>query len=278
MEPRRRSSAKPVLFIDHGKALPRLRLGYNSLPFTHPFRFNSSVDIAANLEAIRERVTAAAGRAGRDPSTIRLMAVSKTQPVAAIRAAVEAGQILFGENKIQEARLKIPECPPQANFHFIGHLQSNKARDAVRLFSMIQGVDSLKLAEELDKHADQQARILPVLIEVNVAGEASKFGYSPTDLLADLDRLVELPRLEIHGLMTIPPFSTDPERSRPFFRKLVDLRQSCEDRLGVPLTELSMGMSGDFEAAIEEGSTMVRVGTAIFGQRRSANLRPSKET
>ena len=205
------------------------------------------------------------------------MAVSKTQPAAAIRAAVEAGQTLFGENKIQEARLKIPDCPPAANFHFIGHLQSNKVKDAVRLFAMVQGVDSFHLAEDLNKRADQQARTLPILLEVNVAGEASKFGYSPTDLLADLDRLIDLPRLEIHGLMTIPPYSPDPERSRPYFRKLVDLQQACEDRLGVPLTELSMGMSGDFEVAIEEGATMVRVGTAIFGERRYTNTKPREE-
>lgn len=236
------------------------------------------MDIASNIQDIRERVNRAAERTGRDPSSIQLMGVSKTQSAEAVSSAVTAGLTLFGENKIQEAKIKIPQCPPQASFHFIGHLQSNKAKDAVRLFSMVQGVDSLAIAEELNKRADQQARHLPILIEVNVAGEASKFGYSPTALLNDLDQLIELPRLEIHGLMTIPPFSPDPERSRPYFQRLVELQKSCEDRLGVPLPELSMGMSGDFEIAIEEGATIVRVGTAIFGKRRASTIAPRKET
>lgn len=236
------------------------------------------MDIAANIEAIRQRVNDAADRAGRDPASVKLMGVSKTQPAAAVREAVAAGLNLFGENKIQEAKHKIPDCPPQAIFHFIGHLQTNKAKDAVKHFAMVQGVDSLHLAEELNKRADQQARDLPILLEVNVAGEASKFGYSPKTLLAELDRLIELPRLEIHGLMTIPPYSPEPERSRPCFRQLIELQKACEDHLGVPLTELSMGMSGDFEIAIEEGATLVRVGTAIFGQRRYANTQPPKES
>ena len=143
---------------------------------------------------------------------------------------------------------------------------------------MVQGVDKLSTAIELNKRADALARDLPILLEVNVAGEASKFGYSPKTLLAELDRLIELPRLEIHGLMTIPPYSPEPERSRPCFRQLIELQKACEDHLGVPLTELSMGMSGDFEIAIEEGATLVRVGTAIFGQRRYANTQPPKES
>ncbi|MGB0579104.1 MAG: YggS family pyridoxal phosphate-dependent enzyme [Limisphaerales bacterium] len=228
------------------------------------------MDIAENIAGIQGRIEAACERAGRDPATVQLMAVSKTQPAAAVRAAVAAGQILFGENKIQEAKLKIPDCPPSARFHFIGHLQSNKARDAVRHFAMVQGVDSLSIAEELNKRAEQQARDLPILIEVNVAGEASKFGYGPEQLLKELDQLVELPRLELHGLMTIPPYTPDPERSRPYFQRLIELQKACEDFLGVPLPELSMGMSGDFEVAVEEGATIVRVGTAIFGERRYA--------
>jgi len=225
------------------------------------------MDIAENIAGIRGRIEAACERAGRDPATVQLMGVSKTQPAEAVRGAVEAGLTLFGENKIQEAKLKIPDCPPSARFHFIGHVQSNKAKDAVRHFTMVQGVDSLGIAEELNKRAEQQAKDLPILIEVNVAGEASKFGYSPDQLLRDLDQLVELPRLELHGLMAIPPYTPDPERSRPYFRRLIELQQACEDHLGVPLAELSMGMSGDFEVAIEEGATIVRIGTAIFGKR-----------
>ena len=225
------------------------------------------MDIAENIAGIRGRIEAACERAGRDPATVQLMGVSKTQPAEAVRGAVEAGLTLFGENKIQEAKLKIPDCPPSARFHFIGHVQSNKAKDAARHFTMVQGVDSLGIAEELNKRAEQQAKDLPILIEVNVAGEASKFGYSPDQLLRDLDQLVELPRLELHGLMAIPPYTPDPERSRPYFRRLIELQQACEDHLGVPLAELSMGMSGDFEVAIEEGATIVRIGTAIFGKR-----------
>lgn len=226
------------------------------------------MDIAENIAGIQARVRDACDRASRDPAAVQLMGVSKTQPADAVRAAVEAGLTLFGENKIQEAKLKIPECPPNARFHFIGHLQSNKAKDAVRHFAMVQGVDSLAIAEELNKRAEQQARDLPILIEVNVAGESSKFGYAPEKLLQELDQLIELPRLELHGLMTIPPYTPDPERSRPYFRRLIELQKACEDHLGVPLPVLSMGMSGDFEVAVEEGATIVRVGTAIFGERR----------
>ena len=236
------------------------------------------MQIAENIAAIRKRVTDACERAGRAPESVRLMGVSKTQPASAIREAVEAGQTLFGENKIQEAKLKMSECPPSATFHFIGHLQTNKARDAAKFFAMVHGVDSLRLARELNKKADQLARDLPILLEVNVAGEASKFGYSPEAVLNDLDELLDLPRLELHGLMCIPPFSNDPERSRPYFQRLVELKERCEEKIGVPLPELSMGMSGDFEVAIEEGSTIVRVGTAIFGKRRYANTQSQKET
>jgi len=241
-------------------------------------RFTGAMEIAENIAAIQKRVDEACERAGRSPDSVRLMAVSKTQPAGAIREAVDAGLTLFGENKIQEAKLKMPECPPAAKFHFIGHVQTNKARDAAKLFAMVHGVDSLRLAEELNKKADQHARDLPILLEVNVAGEASKNGYSPETLLTELEQLLELPRLELHGLMCIPPFGADPERSRPYFQRLVELQDRCEQLIGVPLPELSMGMSGDFEIAIEEGSTIVRVGTAIFGQRRYANTQSRKET
>lgn len=231
------------------------------------------MSIAENIAAIQLRLRAACERAGRSPDSVRLMGVSKTHPAAAVREAVEAGLTLFGENKIQEAKLKIPDCPDRASFHFIGHLQSNKAKDAARLFAMVQGVDRFATAVELNKRAEALARDLPILLEVNVAGEASKFGYPAAAVLEDLEQILELPRLELHGFMTVPPYSPDPERARPWFRKLADLRKACEDRVGVPFPELSMGMSGDFETAIEEGSTLIRIGTAIFGARKYANLK-----
>src|SRR5215471_10068716 len=165
-----------------------------------------------------------------------------THPPESIRAAVECGQLLFGENKIQEAKAKIPLCPGKARWHFIGHLQSNKVRDAVELFEMIQGVDSLAIAREISKRAEQAARTVPILIEVNVAGEASKFGYAPERLLAELSELNALPRIEIHGLMAIPPFAPVPEKARPYFKKLRELKLQCEPILGAPLPHLSMGM------------------------------------
>jgi pyridoxal phosphate enzyme (YggS family) len=223
--------------------------------------------LAENLQVIQERIRNAAARAQRDPATITLLAVSKTHPPDSVTEAARLGLVVFGENKVQEAKAKIPLCPGKLQWHMIGHLQSNKCRDAVALFQMIQSVDSLPLAEELNKRADQAARTIPILLEVNIVGEASKFGYKPADLLADFKALNELPRLEIHGLMTIPPWSPIPEKARPIFTRLRTLKEECEQILGAPLPHLSMGMSGDFEVAIEEGSTMVRIGSAIFGER-----------
>ena len=234
------------------------------------------VDFSDHLHLIRERIAAACARAGRAPETVTLLAVSKTHPPEMIAAAVACGQWHFGENKIQEAKAKIPLCPGRARWHFIGHLQSNKVRDAVALFEMIQGVDSLAIAREISKRAEQAAKTMPVLLEVNVAGEASKFGYPPAQLLAELTELNALPKIEIHGLMAIPPYTPVPEKARPYFRRLRELKTECEAILGAPLPELSMGMSGDFEVAIEEGATMVRVGTALFGERGSS-LRPAPE-
>ena len=225
---------------------------------------------AENLNSIQQRIAAACQRAGRDVASVTLLAVSKTHPPESIRAAVECGQLFFGENKIQEAKAKIPLCPGKARWQFIGHLQSNKVRDAVELFEMIQGVDSLSIAKEISKRAEQAAKTMPILIEVNVAGEASKFGYAPEKLLAELNELNALPRIEIHGLMAIPPFASVPEKARPYFKRLRELSGECEKILGAPLPQLSMGMSGDFEVAIEEGSTLVRVGTALFGERVSS--------
>jgi pyridoxal phosphate enzyme (YggS family) len=234
------------------------------------------VNFAENLNLIQQRIAAACVRAGRDEKSVTLLAVSKTHPPETIRAAMECGQLLFGENKIQEAKSKIPLCPGKARWQFIGHLQSNKVRDAVQLFEMIQGVDSLAIAQEISKRAEQAAKTMPILLEVNVAGEGSKFGYAPEKLLAELNALNALPGIEIHGLMAIPPFATVPEKARPYFKKLRELKLQCEQILGAPLPQLSMGMSGDFEVAIEEGATLVRVGTALFGERVS-NVRKEAE-
>jgi len=235
------------------------------------------VSLTENLEKIQRRISAACERAGRDPDAVTLLAVSKTHPPETIRAAADAGQILFGENKVQEARAKIPLCPGRLRWQFIGHLQSNKCRDAVELFEMIQSVDSLALAQELNKRAEAAGRTMPVLLEVNVAGEASKFGYAPDRLLAELGALNALPRLEIRGLMAVPPWTADPEKTRPHFRRLRELRERAESALGAPLAHLSMGMSDDYEIAIEEGATMVRIGTALFGPRVKGAPRPAED-
>jgi pyridoxal phosphate enzyme (YggS family) len=225
------------------------------------------MDLAANLENIRRRIAAACGRSARAPDSVTLLAVTKSHPPELVVEAARLGLTLFGENKVQEAKAKIPLCPGRLHWHMIGHLQSNKCRDAVELFEMLQSVDSLSLAEEINKRAQQASKTVPVLLEVNIVGEASKFGYKPEQLLQDLERLNALPRIEIHGLMTIPPYTPLPEKVRPVFRRLRELQAQCQKIIGAPLPQLSMGMSGDFEVAIEEGATMVRIGTALFGAR-----------
>ncbi|HTL59729.1 MAG TPA: YggS family pyridoxal phosphate-dependent enzyme [Candidatus Limnocylindrales bacterium] len=230
------------------------------------------MDLAENLKRINERITQSCARAGREPRSVRLLAVTKTHPPEMVKQAADLGLTLFGENKVQEAKAKIPLCPGRLHWHMIGHLQSNKCRDAVELFEMVHGVDSLHLAEELNRRAEQASKTMPILLEVNIVGEGSKFGYKPEQLLRELDALNELPRLEIHGLMTIPPWTPLPERVRPIFRRLRELKAECEQALGAPLPELSMGMTGDFEVGIEEGATIVRIGTALFGERKSLRL------
>jgi pyridoxal phosphate enzyme (YggS family) len=234
------------------------------------------MSFAENLAGIQQRIRAACARAGRAEDSVLLLAVSKSHPPETLQTAAACGQIFFGENKVQEAKAKIPLCPGKLRWHFIGHLQSNKVRDAVELFEMIQGVDSLAIAGEISKRAVQAGKTMPILLEVNVAGEGSKFGYAPEKLLAELNTLNALPNLEIHGLMAIPPYAPVAEKSRPYFQKLRALKEECEKNLGVPLPHLSMGMSGDFEIAIEEGATIVRVGTALFGPRVSP-LRKTEE-
>jgi hypothetical protein len=235
------------------------------------------MDLAANLETLRRRIRAACERAGRDPDSVTLLAVTKMQPPEVVQSASKLGLILFGENKVQEAKAKIPLCPGNLRWHMVGHLQSNKCRDAVELFKMIQSVDSLSLAQEINKRAEQAAKTMPVLMEVNVAGEASKFGYRPEQLLAELKELNALPRIEIHGLMTVPPWSAEAEKARPHFRRLREIKAQCEQTLGAPLPHLSMGMSGDFEIAVEEGATMVRIGTELFGPRPKAGPRAAAD-
>ena len=227
--------------------------------------------LAENLVLIQQQIAAACGRAGRDVNSVTLLAVTKGQPPEVVNEAARLGLTLFGENKVQEAKAKIPLCSGKLRWQMIGHLQSNKCRDAVELFSMIQGVDSFSIAQEISKRAVAASKTLPILLEVNVVGEASKFGYRPEQLLAELAQLNALPRLEVHGLMTVPPWSADAETVRPVFRQMRELKERCEQILGAPLPHLSLGMSGDFEVAIEEGATLVRIGTALFGPRAKAN-------
>ena len=232
------------------------------------------MSIAENLAQVRERIDAAARRAGRHPADIALMAVSKTFPAERIREAYEAGLRRFGENRVQEFAGKIDSLRDlhDAEWHLIGHLQTNKAAKAAELFAAVESVDSLRLAQKLNASAQQLGKKLKVLIEINVGGEAAKSGVAPEsrELEELLSAAPELEHLEFRGLMTIPPFNDHPQEARPYFRKLRDLRDQIARRLpGFNMRELSMGMSHDFEVAIEEGSTCVRVGTAIFGERAS---------
>ena len=225
------------------------------------------MDLATNLARIRSQIGAACARAGRDPAGVVLLAVAKGQPPSRVREAADLGLTLFGENRVQEARIKIGQCPGHLHWHMIGHLQSNKCRDAVHFFETIQSVDSLALAQEINKWSDKAAKTMPVLLEVNVAGESTKHGFTPEALLAEILLVNQLRRVEVHGLMTIAPWTPEPEKVRPIFRRLRELKVQCEQLLGAPLPHLSMGMSGDFEIAIEEGATLVRIGTALFGAR-----------
>ena len=216
--------------------------------------------IKANLDQVLERIAGAAERSGRRPGDVLLIAVSKTVEAARIRAAIEAGVSALGENRVQEAKAKIAELGRAVPWHLIGHLQSNKAKDAVELFDVIHSIDDVALAHECDRRAAARGRVVDALLEVNVAGEASKSGLAPDALDAVLAATAALSHLHVRGLMTIPPIG-EPDATRPWFRAL----RKLAERHG--LSELSMGMSSDFEVAIEEGATMVRVGTAIFGPR-----------
>jgi hypothetical protein len=223
-------------------------------------------DFSSRLARTHDAIGSAARKAGRDPAEIELLAVSKTQPAEAIQEAIRAGITHFGENKVQEARGKI-EALGRGVWHLIGHLQSNKARDAVRLFDSIDSVDRADLAGEINHRADAFGKIQNVLLQVNIAGESTKFGCAPEAARALAEAMNALPRLCLRGLMAIAPYSPEPEKSRPCFAGLRKLRDQIEAESGLRLPVLSMGMSGDFGVAIEEGSTCVRIGTALFGER-----------
>ncbi len=238
--------------------------------------------IQENLERVRERIAQAAAKAGRAVDEIELVAITKTHDAEKVREAIEAGHTLFGESRVQEARVKIPELPVQEarvkipelpsnlRWHFVGHLQKNKIRHALPLFEMIHSVDSLALAQDMNRIAEEEGLHPRVLLEVNVAGEGSKFGFQPNKLRQEMETLLALNRLSILGLMTIPPLAPKAEASRRFFTQLRELRDRLQGEIHVDLAQLSMGMTQDFTVAVEEGATLVRVGTAIFGERSKA--------
>lgn len=225
--------------------------------------------ISENLSLVRERIEMAAKRSGRDPEKIRLVVVSKTVEPERVQEAIEAGVKIFGENYVQEAQKKIEAVDRNVAWHFIGHLQTNKAKVAARLFDLIHSVDSLRLAQELNRQALQQGKVLPVLLQVNLGGETTKFGAQEKEIIQMAEKLSSWEGIIIKGLMTMPPYFENPEASRPYYRELRKLgeRLAQQKISRISPEELSMGMSHDFEVAIEEGATLVRVGTAIFGPR-----------
>src|SRR5947207_15118423 len=222
---------------------------------------------AENLERVREQIAQATAKVGRKADDIELVAITKTHPAEKIREGVEAGHTLFGESRVQEARAKIPELPSNLRWHFVGHLQKNKIRHALPLFEMIHSVDSLALAEDINRIAEEEGLHPRVLLEVNVAGEGSKFGFHSEKLRTEMEALLALPRLSIEGLMTIPPIAEEAEASRKYFVDLRELRDALEKELDLKLQQLSMGIMYDISIASAERATLVRVGTAIFGER-----------
>src|SRR5215468_7529148 len=214
--------------------------------------------IAYNLERVRAQIAQAAAKSGRSIEDVDLVAISKTHDAEKVREAIEAGQTLFGESRVQEARVKIPDLPSSAHWHFVGHLQKNKIRHALPLFELIHSIDSLALAEDMNRIAEEEGLHPRVLLEVNVAGEGSKFGFQPDKLRAEMESLLALPRLSILGLMGIPPISDEAEFSRKYFVALRDLRDQLQSEFHVDLAQLSMGMTQDYAVAVEEGATLVR--------------------
>jgi pyridoxal phosphate enzyme (YggS family) len=233
--------------------------------------------IAGNLERVRAQIANAAKKSGRSLDDIELVAISKTHDAAKVRVAYEGGQLLFGESKVQEARAKIPELPSAIRWQFVGHMQKNKIRQALPLFELFHGIDDVDLAREMNRIAEEQGMHPRILLEVNVAGEGSKFGFKPDKLRAEMEALLSLTRLSIEGLMAIPPLAEEAEASRKFFVDLRENRDALEKEFDVKLPHLSMGMTNDFVVAIEEGATLVRVGTAIFGARSTTKMRRTWE-
>lgn len=225
------------------------------------------MSVSENLRQVRETIAASAEAAGRDPREVELVVVSKTWPAATLLPLIEEGQRVYGENRVQEAIEKAPDLPPDIEWHLIGHLQKNKIRKALGLFRVIHSVDSLSLARQLQRVAVEMERRVNIYLQVNVAGEARKHGFSIEAVEQALPALCELSRLRMRGLMVIPPYSADPEDARPHFRALRECRDALETRHGLSLPGLSMGMTNDYPVAIEEGATVVRVGSAIFGER-----------
>lgn len=225
--------------------------------------------ITENLKEVHDRIRLAAEAAGRDPSEITLIAVSKTKPVSDLMEAYEAGERVFGENKVQEIMDKYDEMPEDVSWHMIGHLQRNKVKYLPGKVSLIHSVDSLRLAETIEQEASAKGIVMPVLLEVNVAEEDTKFGLSVPDVLPLIEKIAAFPHLSVRGLMTIAPYVTDPEENRPVFRqlKILSVDISAKNIDNISMNVLSMGMTGDYEVAIQEGATMVRVGTGIFGSR-----------
>lgn len=235
-------------------------------------------EIAENLDRVREQIAQSAAKAGRAADDIELVAITKTHPAEKVREAVEVGQTLFGESRVQEARVKIPELPSSVRWHFVGHLQKNKIRHALPLFELFHSVDSLALAEDINRIAEEEGLHPRVLLEVNVAGEGSKFGFARGKLREQIEALLALPRLSIEGLMCIPPLAEEAEGSRKYFVQLRELRDALEKEFNLKLPRLSMGMTNDFPVAVEEGATLVRVGTAIFGERsKKQKQKPTDE-
>lgn len=225
--------------------------------------------IAHHIACLQDRIRQVCLACGRDPGTVRLVAVSKTRPAGDVEVAAAAGQTLFGENYVQELTAKAAAVQAPVEWHFIGHLQSNKVRQISGLVSLIHSVDRLSLAEEIERQWARLEQVCPVLVQVNVSAEASKSGATAGEALELVRRIAALPHLRVAGLMTMPPFLDDPEGARPYFRELCQLAATIREAAisGVAMDELSMGMSGDFEVAIQEGATLIRVGTAIFGER-----------
>ncbi|HHV72695.1 MAG TPA: YggS family pyridoxal phosphate-dependent enzyme [Clostridia bacterium] len=227
---------------------------------------NEVKDIKDNIKRIRQRIEQAALRSGRNPAEVELVAVTKNVPVERIELALKEGITIVGENRVQEALKKQPFLPDNVKWHLIGHLQRNKVKKVIGKFDLIHSLDSYPLALEINKQAIKLGQTVDVLIQVNVAGEESKFGISPEKLTDFILQLAELPALKIKGLMTIAPYTQNPETVRPVFRKLRELREEIAAQ-GIPIEYLSMGMTNDFEVAIEEGANLVRIGTGIFGER-----------